>query len=96
LWNLINWPFPDAHRIFRAYPVNTQNSIPYTIEGIHEARGTPHMASLGLNRISTEFSPVLALKQGMMQELLTGGIRLLTAGRSAVSDRTHPTGEMQQ
>ena len=37
-----------------------------------------------------------ALKQGMMQELLTGRIRLPIAGRSAVSDRTNPTVEMRQ
>ena len=37
----------------RAYPVITQNSISYTTKGIHEACGTPHMASLGANQIST-------------------------------------------
>jgi hypothetical protein len=41
-------------RTNRAYPVNTQNSISYTTKGIYEACGTPHMASLGANRISTE------------------------------------------
>ena len=37
-----------------------------------------------------------ALKQGMMQELLTGRIRLPMAKHHMVLDRTNPTGEMRQ
>ena len=37
-----------------------------------------------------------ALKQGMMQELLTGRIRLPIAKHNMVSDRTNPTVEMRQ
>ena len=39
----------------RAYPVVTQNNTPYTIGSAHEAFSAPHTASVGNNRISTEY-----------------------------------------
>ena len=96
---MINWrSFSEASGV-PSLNSSTIESIEVTIPDYAEQTAIATILSdmdAEITALESRRKKTRALKQGMMQELLTGRIRLPIAKHNMVSDRTNPTVEMRQ